>query len=65
MNKKLLLLSVFFILIFGKINAQSQVYIDVLAGHKGLTSEFFFLEPIDKDARWTVISWKRNASPGI
>lgn len=56
MNKKLLLLSVFFMLIFGKISAQSQVYIDVLAGHKGLTSEFFFLEPIDKDARWTVIS---------
>lgn len=56
MNKKLLLLSVFFILIMGKINAQSQVYIDVLAGHKGLTSEFFFLEPIDKEARWTVIS---------
>jgi len=56
MNKKLILLSVFFILIMGKINAQSQVYIDVLAGHKGLTSEFFFLEPIDKEARWTVIS---------
>ena len=36
--------------------AQSQVYIDVLAGHKGLTSEFFFLEPIDKANKWNVIS---------
>lgn len=56
MNRKLLLLSVFFILTIGKINAQSQVYIDVLAGHKGLTSEFFFLETIDKEGRWTAIS---------
>lgn len=35
---------------------QSQVYIDVLGGHKGLTSEFFFLESIDKAGRWRVLS---------
>ncbi len=56
MNRKLFLMSVLLLLAMGKISAQSQVYIDVLAGHKGLTSEFFFLEPIDKEARWTVIS---------
>lgn len=36
--------------------AQSQVYIDVLGGHKGFTSEFFFLESIDKAGRWSVLS---------
>lgn len=56
MNRKLFLMSVLLLLAMGKISAQSQFYIDVLAGHKGLTSEFFFLEPIDKEARWTVIS---------
>jgi hypothetical protein len=40
----------------GVLKAQSQVYIDILGGHKGLTSEFFFLEPIDKSEKWTVIS---------
>lgn len=53
---KLFLLTACLVFAAQKIKAQSQVYIDVLAGHKGLTSEFFFLEPIDKEARWTVIS---------
>lgn len=56
MNKKLFAFSVFFILMCGILKSQSQVYIDLMAGHKGLTSEFFFLQKIDQDARWTVIS---------
>jgi hypothetical protein len=38
------------------VRAQSQVYVDVLAGHRGLTSEFFFLEPIDPKGKWNIIS---------
>lgn len=55
MNKKLLF-SCLLLLTFAKSKAQSQTYIDVLAGNKGLTSEFFFLEPIDSSGRWKVIS---------
>lgn len=53
--KRNLLLELF-ILFHITVQAQSQVYIDVLGGHKGLTSEFFFLEPIDKTGRWNVLS---------
>lgn len=54
MKKKLFVILLLLLNFFSK--AQSQVYIDVLAGHKGLTSEFFFLEPIDKANKWNVIS---------
>lgn len=56
MIKKLLLFSGVLLLAATKLKAQSQVYIDVLGGHKGLTSEFFFLESIDKKEKWKVIS---------
>ncbi|WEK68921.1 MAG: hypothetical protein P0Y62_13835 [Candidatus Chryseobacterium colombiense] len=54
MKKKISIL--LFILLNIFTYAQSQVYVDVLAGHKGLTSEFFFLEPIDKANKWSIIS---------
>lgn len=54
MKKKLSI--ILFVLLNVFSYAQSQVYIDVLGGHKGLTSEFFFLEPIDKAGKWNVIS---------
>lgn len=53
---KNILAFIILLLVYKENKAQSQEYIDVLAGHKGLTSEFFFLEPIDKAERWTVIS---------
>lgn len=56
MNRKLLVFSFLLGLAIPAVKAQSQVYIDVLGGNKGLTSEFFFLEPIDKTGKWTVIS---------
>ncbi len=56
MLKKILLLAATTLVFSANLQAQQQVYIDILGGHKGLTSEFFFLEPIVKDGRWTVIS---------
>lgn len=56
MRKILFRVIVLVLITSGIIKAQSQVYIDALGGHKGLTSEFFFLEPIDKSEKWTVIS---------
>lgn len=54
MQKSLLIVS---ILLFSFHSyGQSQDYIDMLGGHKGFTSEFFFLKPIDKANRWSVIS---------
>lgn len=56
MKKQLFLCIALLLIACVELKAQSQVYIDVLGGHKGLTSEFFFLEPIDKQGKWTVIS---------
>ncbi|MDQ6482128.1 hypothetical protein [Dyadobacter sp. LHD-138] len=50
------LLVVVIVLFSLRAQAQSQDYIDMLGGHKGFTSEFFFLKPIDKANRWSVIS---------
>lgn len=54
MKKSLLI--VFIVLFSFRSHGQSQDYIDMLGGHKGFTSEFFFLKPIDKANRWSVIS---------
>ena len=54
--KKIILTFTFLISITTKSKAQSQTYIDVLGGNKGLASEFFFLKPINKQEKWLAIS---------